>query len=131
MIVLLSYRNIGEIFTTDKLEHIFVFVTGTFYISFYIMARGYYYDTVALLLFPFLFRDVIDTTGKLTFLASFFAYSDSLQVKSHLIGASLSEPHHVRSTVKFVFFLACLLVCLYACHRLIWLSATKSTLKAI
>ena len=30
------------------------------------------------------------------------------------IGASLSEPHHVRSTVKFVFLLACLYVCLYA-----------------
>lgn len=84
MIVLLSYRNIGEIFTTDKLEHVFVFVTGTFYISFYV-ARGYHCDTVALLLFLFLFRDVIDTTGKLTFLGSFFAYSDSLQVKSYLI----------------------------------------------
>ena len=41
------------------------------------------------------------------------------------------EPHHVRSTVKFVFLLACLLVSLYACHYLIWLSAIKSTLKAI
>ena len=29
-----------------------------------------------------------------------------------LIGASLSEPHHVRSTVKSVFLLACLLACL-------------------
>ena len=42
------------------------------------------------------------------------------------VGASLSEPHHVRSTVS-----SCLLVCLYACHCLMWLSATKSTLKAI
>ena len=32
-----------------------------------------------------------------------------------IIGASLSEPHHVRSTVKFVFLLACLLVCMYVC----------------
>ena len=48
-----------------------------------------------------------------------------------IIGASFSDPHHVRSTVKFVFLLACLYVCLYACHRLIWLSATISTLKAI
>ena len=44
-----------------------------------------------------------------------------------VIGVSLSEPHHVRSTVNFVFLLACL----YACHRLIWFSATKSTLKAL
>ena len=28
-----------------------------------------------------------------------------------LIGASLSEPYHVRSTVKSVFLLACLYVC--------------------
>ena len=27
----------------------------------------------------------------------------------YIIGASLSEPHHVRSTVKSVFLLACLL----------------------
>ena len=46
------------------------------------------------------------------------------------IGASLSEPHQVRSTVKSVFLLV-LLVCLYACHRLIWLSTTKSTSRAI
>ena len=32
-----------------------------------------------------------------------------------VIGASLSEPHHVRSTVKFVFLLACLYVCMYVC----------------
>ena len=32
-----------------------------------------------------------------------------------VIGASLSEPHHVRSTVKFVFLLACLLACMYVC----------------
>ena len=32
-----------------------------------------------------------------------------------IIGASLSEPHHVRSTVKFVFLLACLLACMFVC----------------
>ena len=30
---------------------------------------------------------------------------------SKIIGASLSEPHYVRSTVKSVFLLACLLAC--------------------
>ena len=34
---------------------------------------------------------------------------------SVIIGASLSEPHHVRSTVKFVFLLACLLACMFVC----------------
>ena len=29
-----------------------------------------------------------------------------------LIGASLSEPHHMRSTVKSVFMLVCVYVCL-------------------
>ena len=29
---------------------------------------------------------------------------------SCIIGVSLSEPHHMRSTVKFVFLLACLFV---------------------
>ena len=43
-----------------------------------------------------------------------------------IIGASLSEPHHVRSTVKFVFLLACL----YACHRLIWLSTNQKYIKS-
>ena len=32
-----------------------------------------------------------------------------------IIGASLSEPHHMGSTVKSVFLLACVLVCLLAC----------------
>ena len=31
------------------------------------------------------------------------------------IGASLSEPHHMGSTVKSVFLLACLLACVLAC----------------
>ena len=49
------------------------------------------------------------------------------------IGASLSEPHHRRSTVKSVFLLACLLACLLDTSSLIrlsasliWLSATSS-----
>ena len=38
-----------------------------------------------------------------------------------LIGMSLSEPHHMRSTVKSVFLLACLL----DTSSLIWLKAIK------
>ena len=33
----------------------------------------------------------------------------ALQMPLKVIGVSLSEPHHVRSTVKSVFLLACLL----------------------
>ena len=35
-------------------------------------------------------------------------------IVNSVIGASLSEPHHVRSTVKSVFLLDCLLDCLLA-----------------
>ena len=37
---------------------------------------------------------------------------DKYSEVNDVIGASLSEPHHVRSTVKSVFLLACLLSCL-------------------
>ena len=36
----------------------------------------------------------------------------SIRSLATVIGASLSEPHHVRSTVKSVFLLACFLACL-------------------
>ena len=36
----------------------------------------------------------------------------ALHYTINIIGASLSEPHHMRSTVKSVFLLACLLACL-------------------
>ena len=51
-------------------------------------------------------------------------------VRTYIIGASLSEPHHVRSTVKSVFLLACLLACMYACHCLIWLSTNQKYIKS-
>jgi len=38
------------------------------------------YSYHMMLLFLYLYRDVIDTTGKLTYLGSVFVYSDGLQV---------------------------------------------------
>ena len=49
-----------------------------------------------------------------------------------IIGASLSEPHHRRSTVKSVFLLACLLdtsSLIRLSASLIWLSASQNYIK--
>ena len=51
--------------------------TYYFVFSFHVIIVSYH----MILLFLSLCRDVIDTTGKLTYLGSVFVYSDGLQVK--------------------------------------------------
>ena len=60
MIFLLSYRNIGEIFTNDRYTHSNYFRDGNLVC---------------------LFREVIDVTSKITYLGAIFVYSDSIQVR--------------------------------------------------
>lgn len=59
MVFLLSYRNIGQLFTTDR-------YTNGHYVLF---SDSLYFC-----------REVIDVIGTMTFLGALFVYSDNLQV---------------------------------------------------
>ena len=45
-------------------------------------------------------------------LRSYLKIYPNEKTTTYIIGVSHSEPHHVRSTVKIVFLLACLYVCM-------------------
>ena len=54
-----------------------------------------------------------------------FQVSPQTSDRYTLIGASLSEPHHMGSTVKSVFLLACVLACLLVTSKYLYMAESR------